>query len=54
MRAECRRLGEALHGLRAATANALPDGGEPVDGFLRHLDEGSRREILKGFLVREG
>ncbi|MBI5487452.1 MAG: hypothetical protein HY905_08980 [Deltaproteobacteria bacterium] len=54
MKAEYRRLSEALVRTRAATANAMPDGGEPADGFIRHLDAKSRDEILRGFLTREG
>ena len=53
LRAEFRRLGEALHGQRLQTAGALPDGGEPADGLLRELDAASREELIRGFLSRQ-
>jgi len=53
LKAEFRRLSEALHGLRLQTAGALPDGGEPADGLLRVLDAASREELLRGFLARQ-
>ena len=53
LRAEFRRLSEALLGLRLQTAGALPDGGEPADGLLRALDAASRETLLRGFLARQ-
>jgi hypothetical protein len=49
LRAEAKRLTETLHGLRLATANALPDGGEPADGLLRTLDAEARERIVAEF-----
>ncbi|MBI5502685.1 MAG: hypothetical protein HY907_20735 [Deltaproteobacteria bacterium] len=53
MKAEYRRLSETLVRTHAATANAMPDGGEPADGFIRLLDPKSREEILRAFLTRD-
>jgi glycine cleavage system H lipoate-binding protein len=44
------RLSEVLHGLRLAPAAAtMPDGGEPVDGLLKVLDEGGRQVVVHEF-----
>jgi glycine cleavage system H lipoate-binding protein len=52
MKGEFRRLTESLHGLRAATAGAVPDGGEPADGLLRELDRDERDTIVRDFLTK--